>query len=168
MFYGPSGWDPVMIVTQMFVLQCSFYTVVGIWIALMSYVMGSDLTLAGVLDPNHLDAWSPNSWPSILSFLLVAPASGYFLSVVVGRAKKCLDFGASVYFWHLVLCSLYGGFPSCWEWWVVNLCSLIVAVVLGEFLSWKKEMADIPRTDEPESMEMGTLNRDSADRNSSS
>lgn len=132
---------------QMVVLQCSFYLIVGLSIALCSVLFGTDLTLSDLLDAHHLDALTPGSWPSIVAFLIVAPALGYLLSAVVGRAKKCLDFCFTVYFWHFVICCCYGSFPWNWEWWAVNILALIVSVLLGEFLCWKKEMQDIPRHD---------------------
>jgi len=38
------------------------------------------------------------------------------LYVVVERAKKCLDFGSTLYGWHIFFCFLYDGLPSPWEW----------------------------------------------------
>ena len=73
---------------------------------------------------------------------------------VVERAKKCLDFGGTVYFYHLIFTSIYSvrvrtttlsaqrhstsppcnlqGFPVHWEWWVTHIVALVVMVVLGK------------------------------------
>lgn len=67
------------------------------------------------------------------------------VAVVVQRAKKCLDFTATIYFYHTLLCWAFFSFPTNWEWWVVNVFSLITTVVVSEFLCIRKEMQDIPR-----------------------
>jgi len=66
------------------------------------------------------------------------------LCLVVERAKKCLDFAATAHLLHLCCCYLYGGVPSSWEWWAVNVMSLVLMALLGEFLCMRRELADIP------------------------
>lgn len=67
--------------------------------------------------------------------------------IVVQRAKKCLDFCATIYILHFLLCWIFDAFPVNWEWWLVNIVAMIGMVVLAEFLCLRKEMQDIPRTD---------------------
>ena len=46
--------------------------------------------------------------------------SGMLLVPVVGRARLCWDFAATVYILHLLFCTLYTRFPygqGGWEWW---------------------------------------------------
>ena len=64
--------------------------------------------------------------------------------LVVERAKKCFDFAATVHLLHLMACTCYAGLPSGWEWWAVNLMSLVVMALLGEFLCMRREMQEIP------------------------
>ncbi len=64
--------------------------------------------------------------------------------LVVERAKKCLDFTATLYLLHLLFCCAYRGWPRSAEWWVVNLLGLALMAVLGEWLCLRKEMRDIP------------------------
>jgi len=65
------------------------------------------------------------------------------LVVLVGRAKQCLDFAATVHAVHLVVCIAYGGWPGSFYWWAVAVTSLIVMAVLGEYLCMKRELAPI-------------------------
>lgn len=69
------------------------------------------------------------------------------VSVVVERARKCLDFASTIYILHFLITWLFFGFPSNWEWWVVNVVSMIAMVVLSEYLCLRKEMMDIPRSE---------------------
>ena len=65
------------------------------------------------------------------------------LSIVVERAKKCLDFASTVMGFHFLLCWLCGGFPANWEWWVVMIATLSVMVIVAEFLCVHYELKPI-------------------------
>lgn len=67
-----------------------------------------------------------------------------FLMFLVERAKKCLDFCATLYIMHLFICILYGGWPASITWWVVNITGLAVMALLGEYLCMKRELREIP------------------------
>ena len=63
---------------------------------------------------------------------------------LVERARKCLDFSATLYIIHLFFCILYGGWPSSMAWWVVNGTGLAVMALLAEYLCIKREQREIP------------------------
>lgn len=63
---------------------------------------------------------------------------------MVERAKKCLDFTATLYFLHLLFCCAFRGWPRSFEWWLLNVTGMILMAVLGEWLCLRKEMRDIP------------------------
>lgn len=65
---------------------------------------------------------------------------------VIERAKKCLDFSATLYIIHLFICIIYGGWPVSLTWWVVNLTGLAVMSLVGEWLCIKRELKEIPLT----------------------
>ena len=71
---------------------------------------------------------------------LNAVAGALVLMIIVRRVKKCLDYAFTSHFIHLILCTLWDGFPSNWEWWLVNTLSLIIMVVLSEFLCMRREL----------------------------
>eukprot|EP01018_Ginkgo_biloba_P022178 Gb_02460 [translate_table: standard] len=64
--------------------------------------------------------------------------------LLIERAKKCLDFAATLYIIHLFLCLIYGGWPSSVTWWVVNGIGLAAMALLGEWLCIRRELRDIP------------------------
>lgn len=109
-----------------------------------SLLLGSDLSLTAVLDASALTLRHRLGWPPLVAYLLVAPVMSVVMLFVVFRARKCLDFGATLYGYHLLFCWLYAGFPRNWEWWVVNLVSMTVMIVLAEQLCQRKELQDIP------------------------
>ena len=67
-----------------------------------------------------------------------------YIFYVVERAKKCLDFSATVYIVHLIICYTYGGWPASLTWWIVNVVGLAIMALLGEYLCIKRELRDIP------------------------
>lgn len=71
--------------------------------------------------------------------------AGYML-YVIERAKKCLDFSATLYIIHLFICLIYGGWPVSLTWWVVNLIGLASMSLLGEWLCIRRELREIPLT----------------------
>ena len=66
------------------------------------------------------------------------------LAIIVEKSKKCLDFSVTLFIIHIIFCSMYGGFPSTWDWWIIHILGMILMVVLGEYLCSKKELSDIP------------------------
>ncbi|KAL2932471.1 Protein SYS1-like protein [Bienertia sinuspersici] len=71
--------------------------------------------------------------------------AGYLL-YVVERAKKCLDFSATICIIHLFICVVYGGWPSSFTWWTVNVGGLAIMALLGEYLCIRRELREIPIT----------------------
>ena len=69
--------------------------------------------------------------------------AGYLL-YLIERAKKCIDFSATLYIIHLVICTCYGGWPSSFTWWIVNIAGLALMALLGEYLCIRHELREIP------------------------
>jgi hypothetical protein len=41
-------------------------------------------------------------------------------------------------------CTVYGGIPSTWDWWIVHVLGVIIMILLGEFFCSRRELSDIP------------------------
>lgn len=65
---------------------------------------------------------------------------------LIKRAKRCLDFSATLYIIHLFICIVYGGWPSSVTWWIVNGTGFAVMALLGEWLCMRQELQEIPIT----------------------
>lgn len=69
---------------------------------------------------------------------------GYAFSHVLQRAKSCLDFAFTLHFWHLVLVIVYNTqFPLQLTWWLLQLISVTICTVVGEFFCMRKESEEI-------------------------
>jgi len=142
-FYA-SSFDPVLVLAQIVALQCAFYLVVGVWLLLFASLFGAEVSVGALLSGPALNYRHVFGWPPILAFLLVVPPCAYLLVALVGRARLCLDFVATAYAFHLLICLGYAGLPTNFEWWLVNGLALVGTVVFGELLCQRREMEDIP------------------------
>ncbi|CAN4086786.1 unnamed protein product [Withania somnifera] len=146
MFYGTAVWDPWLIVAQIVCFQCLYYLTLGIFMAILVGNRASRISLVYFFDYATLTASTITGWCVVASFILTSLAGAGFLLYLIERAKKCLDFSATLYIIHLLICIIYGGWPSSITWWVVNVTGLAVMALLGEYLCVRRELRDIPIT----------------------
>ncbi|CAH2080428.1 unnamed protein product [Thlaspi arvense] len=161
MFYGPVAWDPWLILAQIVCLQCLYYLTLGVFMTLLVGTRVSRLSLVYFFDYATVAASIVTGWCVIAAFLLSSLAEytfaylliftffffstrAVYLLYLIERAKKCLDFAATVYIIHLFICIAYGGWPSSMTWWVVNGIGLAIMSLLGEYLCVKRELREIP------------------------
>ncbi len=84
------------------------------------------------------------SWEGVATTLISGVIGAGLLCLIVEKAKRCLDFTATVFLIHLVVCSFYGGVPISWEWWISNLLAAVTMVVGGEYLCSVYELRELP------------------------
>ncbi|KAK8942141.1 hypothetical protein KSP40_PGU003820 [Platanthera guangdongensis] len=144
MFYGAMVWDPWLIISQIVCLQCLYYLTLGIFMSVLVGARVSRLSLVYFFDFSTLTASSVTGWLAIAAFLLSSIAGSGYILYLIERAKKCLDFSATLFIIHLFICIMYGGWPSSWTWWIVNLTSLALMTFLSERLCIRRELREIP------------------------
>ncbi|KAF8050141.1 hypothetical protein N665_2038s0014 [Sinapis alba] len=144
MFYGTAVWDPWLIVGQIICLECSFYLSLGVFMILFLGLRVPRLSLVYFFDFATLSTSTLTGWCVIVSFLFTSLAGAVYMIFLVERARKCLDFSATLYIIHLFFCIVYGGWPSSMAWWVVNGTGLAVMALLAEYLCIKREQREIP------------------------
>lgn len=145
-FYAAT-FDPALIISQIVAMQSLIYLDLGLWLLVLNGLAGrpaSTIGLGQFFSHRSIRLSSPGGWMSIAAVFLNALAGGCFLCIVVERAKKCLDFAATTHLLHLCCCVVYDGLPDSWEWWLVNIMSLVVMALLGEYLCMRREMQEIP------------------------
>ncbi|KAF5191830.1 Sys1-like protein [Thalictrum thalictroides] len=146
MFYGAVVWDPWLIVSQIVCLQCLYYLTLGLFMSILVGTRVSRMSLVYFFDFSALTISTGIGWCVISSFLLSAIAGAGYILYLIERAKKCLDFSATLYIIHLFICIVYGGWPSSFTWWIVNGTCLAVMALLGEWLCIRRELREIPIT----------------------
>ncbi|CAI9281242.1 unnamed protein product [Lactuca saligna] len=144
MFYGSVVWDPWLIVAQIICIQCLYYLTLGFFMAILVGTRVSMMSLVYFFDYATISISTVTGWCVIASFILSSVAGAGFLLYLIERAKKCLDFAATLYIIHLFICIIYGGWPTSITWWIVNGTGLALMALLGEYLCIKRELREIP------------------------
>lgn len=144
MFYGSVVWDPWLIVAQIVCIQCLYYLTLGFFMGILVGTRVSMMSLVYFFDYATITISTVTGWCVIASFFLSSVAGAGFLLYLIERAKKCLDFSATVYIVHLFICIIYGGWPTSVIWWIVNGSGLAVMALLGEYLCIQRELREIP------------------------
>lgn len=146
MFVGKQIWDPWLICRQIAVLQVAFY--VGLFTMQLVFAAAFLPRISPVFmfQPAAVGLHSFVAMMMALAYILNACVSAIAIRLVVARAKKCWDFGATIYLFHFGFTWLVDGFPQRATWWILMAGCGTVTVLLGEFLCVQFEMADIPIT----------------------
>ena len=144
--YYHNIWDPLLICSQMLVLQCCFYAQFGLFLVLFHYLLDTRLALSLLLDGDLVLLSRSDGWTPVMAQLCTAAVCSYSVLLVVGRAKRCLDFCSTLYLFHYLLCVAYSGIPSSWQYYLVLAVSVAVTVLLSEWLCMHEELKWIPTT----------------------
>ena len=142
-FYGTQKFDPKLIIGQIVVLQTLFYLLEGLFMFIFYILFGSNMTLNSIFYFKNITFSNTMGWGNVFIMFVSTGFVAYSLIHVVERAKKCLDFSFTLFFWHFCFCWAYGGFPDTAEWWVVNVMCCILMTVTGEQLCMREEQKDI-------------------------
>jgi len=148
-FYASDGsWDPQFICKQIWIVQGLWYLSLALLFVMAHAVFGIELGL-NLFFSGHLMSPLAQKGTLVIIFCnaLNTICGAVILMLVVKRVKKCLDFACTSHFIHLIICTVWDGFPSNWEWWLINTLSLVFMAVGGEFLCMRRELKDINVSD---------------------
>mmetsp|Transcript_24915 Transcript_24915/g.59162 ORF Transcript_24915/g.59162 Transcript_24915/m.59162 type:complete len:156 (-) Transcript_24915:1390-1857(-) len=139
------NFNPRLIFSQIVALQCFHYLFLGFFFQINHLLYGQNITIDRMFTTQYLKLWHVSGWPDVCAVFLSYTAVGSILmAIIVEKSKKCLDFSFTLFVVHFFIVCFYGGFPGTWDWWIVHIISMVVMVLLGEYLCAKREMEDIP------------------------
>lgn len=141
---GATVFNPKLIVSQMVALQSLHYFMLCLFMQINHVLYGTSITIDRIFTSNYLNIWTKDGWVDNGVILLSSFTGAVLLAIIVEKAKKCLDFSVTLFAIHALACTLYGGIPSTWDWWIVNIAHMIIMILLGECLCSRKELRDIP------------------------
>ncbi|KYQ93504.1 hypothetical protein DLAC_06201 [Tieghemostelium lacteum] len=144
MFYKYNQWDPKLIIGQIISIQCLYYAILAGSLYVLDSLFYEQLTLEQIYNYTVLNIHTKYGRITVASTLLNSVFGSICLKYIVERSKKCLDHSASVTIIHLIIVSIYSGFPKTLTWWSIHLISLILMAMFGEYLCMRKELMDIP------------------------
>ena len=137
-------FNPRLILSQIISLQSFHYVILGIIFQINHILFGTSITIDRIFTSKHLDIWSAVGWIDNSAVLFSSLIGSLLLAIIVEKSKKCLDFSVTLFLIHIVLSSIYGGFPLTWDWWIIHILGMIMMVLFGEYTCSKRELSDIP------------------------
>eukprot|EP00040_Diaphanoeca_grandis_P017497 m.91381 g.91381 ORF g.91381 m.91381 type:complete len:193 (+) comp26462_c0_seq4:402-980(+) len=123
-------FDPFLIILQILTIQCFFYVALAVVLHWVAASASTPLSIDLLFTSKAMTIWQVKA-----AYLMVAPISGGLIGWIVGRAKQCLDFAATIHVLHLVFTMFYATFPTTASWWVVNTVSAAITASVAEYVS---------------------------------
>jgi protein SYS1 len=143
-FYGRERFDPSLILAQIIILQSTFYLSLTALLLVFDRVLGVNaLVSAQVFDHRALTLREFGGWVTSAALLIANIPTAFAYVAMVGRSKRSLDFACTIFIAHLIATILHSGMPASLTWWGMNAVSVMVLVVLCEFMCMRIEMQDI-------------------------
>jgi hypothetical protein len=139
-----ASFHPKLITAQIIALQCLHYFLLAICIQINHVLYSTSITIDRIFTDEYVRLWGQAGWADVTAILLVSLVGSVMLAIIVEKSKKCLDFAVTLFIIHLGICTLYGGFPTVMDWWIVQVTGTVLMVLLGEYLCSLRELSDIP------------------------
>ncbi|XP_046411244.1 protein SYS1 homolog [Neodiprion virginianus] len=138
-------WDPILIISQIIAVQAVIYVCLGVWIWIVASLLGSTKSLDYAFQYSELHVRDLGGKMVITMFLFNALIGALVLWWIVQRTKQCMDFACTAHLIHLLCCWGYNySFPTSFSWWCLNIVSVTIMCIFGEFLCMRTELQAIP------------------------
>ncbi|XP_012678063.1 protein SYS1 homolog [Clupea harengus] len=145
-------WDPVLIVSQIALMQCIYYSFLGLWLAGVDSLVQTYRSLDQIFSYEVVGFATPQGRLSMMAFILNSLTCALGLWFFIRRGKQCLDFTVTVHFFHMIGCWVYNShLPASLSWWLVNVACMALMAVIGEYLCMQTELRAIPVNTGPKS-----------------
>lgn len=145
-------WDPVLIVSQILLMQCIYYSFLGLWLAGVDGLVQNSRSLDQIFSYEVLGFSTLQGRLSMMAFILNSLTCALGLWFFIRRGKQCLDFTVTVHLFHMVGCWAYNArLPAALSWWLVNMVCMALMAVIGEYLCMRTELRAIPVNTGPKS-----------------
>jgi hypothetical protein len=137
-------FQPVLIILQIVSLQCFYYLGMGLMWGVAYVVFDHSLSLNRFFTDEYINFSTWSGWCDTVCTVLCGISGAYLLSVIVERARRCVDFTFTLHFIHIVSCACFKEFPLNWEWWLMQVVTSVLMATLGEYWCSLQELKDIP------------------------
>ncbi|KAI8072366.1 integral membrane protein S linking to the trans Golgi network-domain-containing protein [Gongronella butleri] len=139
-----SGWDPILITSQMVALQALYYLVLSLLLFIAVNLSGLPMTMDAIFRTESVQPDNVFGWTLGLVWLFTAVVLIPVLVLVVQRARLVLDFVLTLHGCHLVFCWVYERhFPWTLSWWIVQGLAALLMTLGGEWACMRYEMKPI-------------------------
>ena len=143
--FRKTTWDPLLIIAQIAAIQCIMYFILGVMIMVIATFLGTTISLDYAFQYKEIHVRDFGGHLVITIFMINSIVGALALWYLVRRTKQCMDFACTAHLIHLISCWMYNGsFPTTFSWWCLNIVTMTIMCVCGEFLCMKTELKAIP------------------------
>lgn len=136
--------SPSKITVQIILLQIFYYLTAVILFFMFSKIFGYPVSsyTEWLFDSNlvQFDTMYGLVYSSL--WLVDSFICCFFLTVIVGRSKLAWDFAITIHAINLLCSTLYTGHLPQIRWWLVQICSSLILIFLGTYMSKWHELRD--------------------------
>jgi hypothetical protein len=144
MSFRKSVFDPLFTVSQIALVQSTYYLSTSIILIFFDTLFGFSPSLDQMLDWTLVDFSNSFGWILISVGLLSSCLNTVTILLVVKRAKLCLDFSCTTSFLHLLVSWFYTGlFPSSLFYWFYLISCTSILSAGSEYLCMNRELEPI-------------------------
>ena len=158
---GKIRFDPPFILSQILVIQATYYLVLGVCLYVAENIMNREVAMDLLFDTEMLGLHTVLGVVTTACHFIPSITGALSLSVVVGRSKQCLDYTLTLYLFHFLLCVINFSFPHNAVWWMLLLVNISTMTLIAEYLCMKRELREIAiqNVDEPHSQQTGLVQK---------
>ena len=109
----------------------------------MDFVFSLRPHLGQLFSPTAFDLTLNYSFVTIFANVLNMPLMVLAQAYIVEKANKCLDFIATIFFYHLLATCFTFKFPTSLQWWLTHALLVTCTVLISEYVCLKLETAEI-------------------------
>nr|POF02295.1 protein sys1 [Quercus suber] len=132
---------PLRILTQIALLQLSYYGVALVLIVFTTFVAGQHPNAGVFLDWHNLRSDVTTGWTLGLCWMLDSLITVIPILLLIARSKLVLDFALTIHFINLLVTTLYTrAIPDTLYWWLVQICSAALMTSLGMWACQWREL----------------------------
>lgn len=127
---------------QILVLQVFYYVTGAILISITAALLGYDYSLGWTFSWSLISLENSLGLTLFVIWLLDSLFCVVFITFIIGRSKLAWDFAITIHVFNLIIVSLINGFPYNKYWWLLQITSSLLMVVLGTYTTRWRELRD--------------------------
>ncbi|KAK4611574.1 hypothetical protein CLAFUW4_12979 [Fulvia fulva] len=132
---------PLRILTQILLLQLSYYMGAIVLIIFTTFVAGKHPEPAMFFDWKRVRGDVTTGWTLALCWMLDSVITVIPILLLIARSKLVPDFALTIHFVHLIVTSLYTkAIPTNITWWLLQVASVALMISLGVWACQWREL----------------------------
>lgn len=133
---------PQKLAAQILVLQCFYYLTALVLIGITGALLGYDYSFGWVFNWSLISFENSVGLTLVVLWLLDSLFCVVFITFIIGRSKLAWDFAITIHVINFIIVTLVSGFPYNKYWWLLQIFSALLMVILGTYTTRWRELRD--------------------------